>query len=452
MDYIPKIIILGKKEKEARSITQKFEKYILSNFNANVDTFASGKKVLQNLEELDPDLIISEWNSDDDMEKSLCRSVKNIDGYQDIYFILISNKNVNLNQIDCWEEDIDGVLEADLTQKTFLVKIKPFMNLVKLEKKLQIRDNKLEKVYKENYKYKQRLEYKSKRLLDGEQELDEALDQVSNMAQKLKTAHSRIKRLKKERKKDLENFIDVVAILIYKGNKSARKHGTKVSKLSRYIAQKMGLEEELIDDIEKAARLHEVGSYNVSKAIKNKDPANYTVSEDLIMTRQPLKGSQLLSKYLGEDSDIVKIVRHYNEHVDGSGFPDNLNGSAIPIGSRIISAVDFVEESRVKYDKDIEKIVQDLESGSGEKFDHEVVSILKNYILTKYKVGEEEKAEEIQISELESGMVLAEDIYTKSGVKLIPKNSILDEDKIETLIKYSKIDPLEDNIYVKRHK
>ena len=60
------------------------------------------------------------------------------------------------------------------------------------------------------------------------------------------------------------------------------------------------------------------------------------------MRQHPLTGAQILAP-LEFFTDGMLIVRHHHERLDGSGYPDGLSGSAIPIGARIVAVVDVYD-------------------------------------------------------------------------------------------------------------
>lgn len=59
------------------------------------------------------------------------------------------------------------------------------------------------------------------------------------------------------------------------------------------------------------------------------------------MKQHPLIGERIVHSMGGEHAEAVaSAVRHHHEHFDGSGYPDGLHGTAIPLLSRVISLAD----------------------------------------------------------------------------------------------------------------
>lgn len=119
-------------------------------------------------------------------------------------------------------------------------------------------------------------------------------------------------------------------------------HSQRVSRLSRTIARTIGLSAKEIDRIGKAALLHDVGKIHaVFEPILSK-PGKLTDEERAIMELHPIKSAELVSK-LSDFDNIVSDVRHHHENYDGTGYPDQLVGKEIPLGSRIIMFADTID-------------------------------------------------------------------------------------------------------------
>ncbi len=114
-------------------------------------------------------------------------------------------------------------------------------------------------------------------------------------------------------------------------------HSRRVARHSWMIAQRMRLPREEVARIRLAAALHDVGKTKTPKTILHK-PGRLTDEEYRIIKLHPGEGGEMVS-VLG-DLDLVAIVRHHHERIDGSGYPDALTGTQIPLGARIIAVAD----------------------------------------------------------------------------------------------------------------
>ena len=105
------------------------------------------------------------------------------------------------------------------------------------------------------------------------------------------------------------------------------------------VCKAMGVTEPAqIKAVEAAALLHDMGKLAVPEYILNK-PGPLTPAEFEKMKLHASVGADILSA-IEFPYPVVPIVRHHHENWDGTGYPDGLKGSDIPIGARILSVVD----------------------------------------------------------------------------------------------------------------
>jgi putative nucleotidyltransferase with HDIG domain len=114
-------------------------------------------------------------------------------------------------------------------------------------------------------------------------------------------------------------------------------HSRRVARHCWMIAKRMGLDGDTVARVRTAAALHDVGKVYTPSAILRK-PGRLTDGEFEMIKRHPVDGAEMV-KALG-DAELVSIVRHHHERLDGTGYPDRLVGEQIPIGARIISVAD----------------------------------------------------------------------------------------------------------------
>jgi putative nucleotidyltransferase with HDIG domain len=94
----------------------------------------------------------------------------------------------------------------------------------------------------------------------------------------------------------------------------------------------------MLKAIHAAALLHDTGKLAVPEHILNK-PGKLTPAEFERMKRHAAVGADILSA-IDFPYPVVPIVRHHHENWDGTGYPDGLSGTNIPVGARILSVVD----------------------------------------------------------------------------------------------------------------
>ncbi|MBS1861368.1 MAG: HD-GYP domain-containing protein [Actinobacteria bacterium] len=114
-------------------------------------------------------------------------------------------------------------------------------------------------------------------------------------------------------------------------------HCRRVAAQSRLVAGRLGLDPPAVARVECAARIHDVGKIIVSPKILDK-PGPLTSAEYAEIQRHVVFGARLVASL--EVPEITAIVRHHHERLAGSGYPDGLRGTEIPLGARIVAVVD----------------------------------------------------------------------------------------------------------------
>lgn len=158
-------------------------------------------------------------------------------------------------------------------------------------------------------------------------------------------------------------------------------HSQRVSRYSNIIADICGLREKEIERIAVAAMLHDVGKiHEIFGPILSK-PGRLTPEERAIMELHPIKSAELVAK-ISDLQDIVPAVRHHHENWDGTGYPDQLKGKDIPLGSRVIMFADTIDAMCTDrpYRKALgeAEVREELRKFRGIQFDPEICDKLLN--------------------------------------------------------------------------
>ncbi|HHX73280.1 MAG TPA: HD-GYP domain-containing protein [Firmicutes bacterium] len=152
-------------------------------------------------------------------------------------------------------------------------------------------------------------------------------------------------------------------------------HSERVAKYTVWIGQEMHLQEDLLEDLEYLALMHDIGKIGIPEQILNK-PSRLSDEEFQLVRDHAAVGAEILSniRYIGEHADIV---RHHHERVDGRGYPDGLTGDEIPLGAKIIGVADaydaMTSERIYRRPMSKEEAVQELLRCSNTQFDAMVV-------------------------------------------------------------------------------
>lgn len=154
-------------------------------------------------------------------------------------------------------------------------------------------------------------------------------------------------------------------------------HIMRMSLYSAAVARKMGLDEHTVETILYAAPMHDIGKIGIPDRILLK-PGKHDAAEWEIMKQHTLIGAKILK---GSDAEFIRlgevIARSHHEKWDGSGYPDALKGTEIPIAGRITAIADvfdaLVSKRPYKEPFSLEKSLGIIRDGRGSHFDPEVV-------------------------------------------------------------------------------
>ena len=157
-------------------------------------------------------------------------------------------------------------------------------------------------------------------------------------------------------------------------------HSVRVSRIARLIAEDLGLPRSKCETIGQAALLHDIGKIDPDFASVIRKPYALTAAERLRIQAHATAGAALLETLGSLDDEVIRGVRHHHEFYDGTGYPDGLTGTDIPLASRIIMVSDSIDAMLSDRPYRRALTVQDVESElrrcAGTQFDPLVVEVV----------------------------------------------------------------------------
>jgi putative two-component system response regulator len=155
----------------------------------------------------------------------------------------------------------------------------------------------------------------------------------------LRTAELRRERTKLERLSvtTLEAMVNAVEAK----DPYIRGHSARVADHGALIAAEMGLDDELVEQIRTAGRLHDIGKVGIREHILSRE-GPLTNAEYELVKQHVIIGSQILAP-LTHLGGIIAMVRSHHERWDGQGYPDGLREEAIPVGARVLAAAEIFD-------------------------------------------------------------------------------------------------------------
>lgn len=172
-------------------------------------------------------------------------------------------------------------------------------------------------------------------------------------------------------------MMQTLATTIEAKDEYTRGHSYRVAEYAALIAKELGWSQDEITNLKHAAHLHDIGKIGIPDSVLNK-PTQLTENEDNLLKKHTIIGAEIL-KDVTLIPHVVEVTRNHHEHYDGSGYPDGLAGTEIPIYARIIAVADCYDamNSRRIYRNVLsqDEIYEEILKNKGTQFDPEIADI-----------------------------------------------------------------------------
>jgi hypothetical protein len=213
----------------------------------------------------------------------------------------------------------------------------------------------------------------------------------------------------------------------------------------KFIAKKLEFPHERRKQLVFAALLHEIGKVGLPDSVAGKLYHNLPPTLKTAYRQHPTIGSMIISTMTGY-RESAEAVHHQLENYDGSGFPDGLMADEIPCHARILRAVVFQEELRGQGCA-IDVVIEQVHLAIHSALEQNIANLLIEF-LREHNVKPETNKLKLCVDELKPGMVIAEDVYAASGVKLLHKGVQLRDKTLAVLMERNETDPVLGGIYI----
>ena len=157
-------------------------------------------------------------------------------------------------------------------------------------------------------------------------------------------------------------------------------HWQIVSRMARMTGEAMGVKEDRLETLTRAAHVMDIGMLDIMDEI-GREPADGNIKN--IIKKHPLYSEEILAS-IYPDWSILPMVRYHHERFDGTGYPDGLKGNEIPLGARILTVSDafaaMLSDRPYTKKRTISETVDELNRNSGSQFDPEVVNVVTSLV------------------------------------------------------------------------
>ncbi|HVN04673.1 MAG TPA: HD domain-containing phosphohydrolase [Bryobacteraceae bacterium] len=172
--------------------------------------------------------------------------------------------------------------------------------------------------------------------------------------------------------------IEALALAIEAKDHTTHEHLRRVRTYAVEIGKELGLSGANLEALRAAALLHDIGKLAIPEHIISK-PGRLTPEEFEKMKIHPVVGAEILER-VSFPYPVVPLVRAHHERWDGSGYPDGLKGEEIPLGARILAAVDCLDalaaDRQYRRALPLDEAMQQVIEMAGKTLDPAVVAIL----------------------------------------------------------------------------
>jgi putative nucleotidyltransferase with HDIG domain len=177
-----------------------------------------------------------------------------------------------------------------------------------------------------------------------------------------------------------EELLEVLVERIEASDPYTSGHSRRVAEFARIITREMGQSARVVDQIAKAALLHDVGKAYAEFASLLRKETRLTPEERIIMQSHPVRSAELVGRISDLRGTVQDAIRHHHENYDGTGYPDGLAGEKIPFGARIIMLADTLDamttDRPYRRALSFERVVEEVRKYSGRQFDPQIAAVM----------------------------------------------------------------------------
>ncbi|HLP98822.1 MAG TPA: HD domain-containing phosphohydrolase [Sideroxyarcus sp.] len=335
---------------------------------------------------------------------------------------------------------------------------------------------------------KRRLEVLTQQQNEELKTLNASLEaKVQERTRELQLALQGVQRSNEQLRKNFLTSVSIFSNLMELRAGSIGGHSRRVAEIARKLASRMGLLKDDLQDVVLAALLHDIGKIGLPDSVLDKAEPALKNDELVQLMRHPLIAETALMP-LDQLKVAATLIRSHHEHFDGSGYPERLSGTAIPLGARILllaNDYDAVQHGhKLSSPLSQAQAYEFIVASSGKHYDPAVVEAFKalfggnrpsaqaveepaartpkpgvvrpRSMITRDEAyadtpSHEEAELELTSKQLRPGMVLSKGVITREGLLLLFRDDVLDDKLIAQVIKFEKQEKYPLTFWVKEH-
>lgn len=368
--------------------------------NAGLLIAVNGKEAWDIIQKQPIDIVIADYDIPEINGLELCKKVRSIPKLRGIYYILITGYVDKELKIKALETCVDDFINKPIEYEEFIAHLRSGIRILRLQKKV-LEENKV--------------------LNELAQALERQIEDTKELAVRFLTLR-----------------IPSVGEIVQK----VATGSVWIAKLTENFS------EDELEDIEFSSHLVYVGKLCLPDELIDKPVLTDGSPTSQLMCQVPIKAKELLSN-IGTLEKVANIIFHIWENFDGSGIPEKLQSWQIPPESRIIRVVLDFEELRFYKKLSADDALEKIKQNSRRLYDPRVVLFLEQFLLEYRELAGSINEKPLQLQDLKEGLIVSRDIYSYSGLKLVPAGKVLNEKTIQMIISHNTTDPILGYIWVK---
>jgi len=366
----------------------------VSKWGHNVSRAENGRQAIEQVSAGQIDIIISDWLMPAMNGLELCQQVRSMDLNRYIYFILISAQNKCTDVVRGLQSGVDDYLTKPLNFDEFQARVEIGARIIKLEREL----NQKYLAIKRNY-------YQSIHMFT----------------------------------QFLESY-----------NKELGGHSRRVGQLALQLANRhTEVKPEDYPIVEAAGLLHDIGLIGLPETLVTKSIPEMTGDEKKDYHAHPQRGESILNQ-VDLLRPVAKIVRMHHEQTNGRGFPDGLSGKQVPLTAGLVGAASIYDHLIHHRKIPLHKIPEQLQQYRGYQISSELVDLLLEINLEHIDAEAKRSYREIDIDDLQAGMILANDIHMRTGAFVMGADTSIDASVIEKLKRYHELGNISRKVFIQK--
>ncbi|MCC6649865.1 MAG: response regulator [Candidatus Eisenbacteria bacterium] len=225
----------------------------------------------------------------------------------------------------------------------------------------------------------------------------------------------------------------------------AGDRGKRIAELSMQVAGRFGVPETHLRDMEIAARLHELGRI-LSNEHERGNVTPLRPSDDW----QYILGTRAIFAKVEGLEGAAEIAGSIYENWDGTGHPDHFVQGQIPLRSRILrTIIDLFSGLGAPAKPEMDEVLEEMQNYVGTRYDAMVLVHLRSVLRGEAGDVRGDRLV-VPVTELKVGMVLADDLCTDSGIKLLARNTRISAETLETIRRRHSLEPIVQGATVQR--